>query len=350
MLRLLWILASCFWCVLLLRHQAVADEEALWGPTPSRERPPESKQSSSWWPKFPSLPFRIPFYGRSDSNPEADDALTTTTAGLTESAHHSQDHLGSGEGSISDASEPPTTLTQGLLASVAKTGPEPLPTGTSDSPHSSTTQSNNDGLVSDSYSHTSSSIRNTLFTNSPTSTSTPEQNATHTRPPGGTERAAGPSMGTTPQHLPEELTDKKEAGDFTEKMYSTIPPETTVPTALTWAAAQPTTAVPQLVDTPPATVAPHKSSETTFDRQPQYSTVSAALHTGDSTVTETHPTQSKSGQGVTEVRSGPVEEEPGVIPTAMGTDHKLEPITTSTTPSRRVNVPIVGGKKRYANQ
>lgn len=349
MLRLLWILASCFWCVLLLRNQAVADEEALWGPTPSREKPPESKQSSSWWSKFPSipsLPFRIPFYGRSDSNPEADDALTTTTAGLTESAHHSQDHLGSGEGSISDASEPSTTLTQGPLTSVAKTGRESLPTGTSDSPHSSTTQSNNDGLVSDSYSHTGSSIRNTLFTNSPTSTSTPEQNATHTHPPGGTERAAGPSMGTTPQHLPEELTDKKEAEDFTEKMYSTIPPETTVPTALTRAAAQPTTTVPQLVETTPATVAPHKSSETTFVRKPQYLTVSTALHTGDSTVTETHPTQSKSGQGVTEVRSGPMEEEPGVITTAMGIDHKLESITTSTTPSRRVNVPIVGGKQR----
>lgn len=352
MLRLLWILAFCFWCVLLLRHQAVADEEALWGTTPSRENPPENKQSSSWWPKLPSLPslpFRIPFYGRSDGNHEAA-APTTTTLGLTESDDHLQDRRGSGEERVSEASEPPTTLTQGLLTSVTKTRPESLPTGTTDSPHSSITQSNNDSLVSDSDSHTSSSVRSTLFTTSPTSTSTPEQNATHTHPPWGTERAAGPSMGATPQHLPEELTGKEGAEEFTEKIYSTISPEATVPTASTWAAAQTTTTIPGLVETtlasrhPLGPVALPKSSETTFVRKPQYSTVSIKLHTGETTVTETHPTQSESDQGVAEARSGPAEEEPGVITTAMGVDHKLESIT-STTPSQRVHFPIAGGKQ-----
>lgn len=354
MLRLLRTLAFCFWCVLLLHNQAAADEEALWGPTPSRENPPENKQSSSWWPKLPSLPslpFRIPFYGSSDSNRKAA-VLTTTTEGLTEPIDHLQDHSGSGEGSLSDASEPPTTSTQGLLTSVTKTGPESLPTGTSDSPHSSIKQSNNDSLVSDSYTPTSSSIRNTLFTNSPTTTSTPGQSATHTHPPYGTARAAGPSMGATPQHLAEELTDKEEAGDFTEKIYSTIAPETTVPTALTWAAAQTTITIPGLVEStltsrhPLGPVTPPKSSETTFVKKPQYSTVSITIHAGEATVTETHPTQSESDLGVSEARSGPMEEQPGVITIAIGIDHKLMPESiTSTTPSQSVNFPIAGGKQ-----
>ncbi|XP_041819541.1 proline-rich transmembrane protein 4 [Chelmon rostratus] len=344
MLRLLRTLAFCFWCFLLLHKQAVADEEALWGPTPSRENPPEDKQSSSWWPKLPSLPslpFRIPFYGSSDGNDEAA-VLTRTTTGLTEPIDHLQDHLGSGEGSISEASEPPITATQGLLTSVTKIGPESLPTGTSDSPHSSIAQSHNDTLVSDSYTPTSSSIRNTLFTNSPTSTSNPEQNATHTHPPQGTAGAAGPSMAATPQHLPEEPADKEEAEDFTQKIASTIAPETTVPTALTWAAAHTTATTPGLVETT-LTLTPPTSSETTFARKHQHSTVRIVLHAGEATVTDTHPTLGGADLGFSETRSGPVQEQPGVITTAMRTDHKLVPESkVSTTQSQRVNFPIAG--------
>lgn len=349
MLRLLRTLAFCFWCVVLLNKQAVADEEALWGPTTSSENPPEKKQSSSWWPKLPSLPslpsipsiqFRIPFYGSSEGNDKAA-APTNTAKELTEPIDQLQDNSGSGDGSISDASEPPTTLAQGLLTSVTKIGTESLPTGTSDSPHGSTAQSHNDTLVSDSYSPTSTSIRNTLFTNSPTSTGTPEQNATHTHPPWGTVPAAGPSMGATTQHLPEERTDGE---DFTEKSPSTIAPETTVPTALTWAATQTTTTIPGLVETALTSRPPPRSSETTSDRTPQDLPVSVTLHAGEATVTESHPAQSEADLGFSEARSGPVEEQPGVITTAMGIDRQLESIT-STTESQRVNFPIAGGKQ-----
>ena len=337
----------------------MADEEAHWGPTPSREKTPEDEKS--WWglsklPSVPSLPFRIPFFGSSDSNDEAA-VLTTTAKRLTEPIDRLQETSGSGEGSISDASEPPTTTTQGLLISVTKIRTESLPTGTSDSPHSSIAQSDNDTLVSDSYSPTSTSIRDTLFTNSPTSTSTPEQNATHTHPPRGTAGAAGPSMGATTQHLQEGLTDKEEAEDFTGKILLTIAPETTVPTALTWAALQTTTTTPGLVKTATARrnalgpVTPHESSQTTFDRKPQDSTVSVTLHAGEATIKETHPTQSEADLGFSEARSGPVEEQLGVITTAMGIDHKLvlESIT-STTQSQRVNFPIAGGKQSQSNQ
>ncbi|XP_010728954.3 proline-rich transmembrane protein 4 [Larimichthys crocea] len=349
MLLLLRTLVFCFWCFLLLHGQVVADEEALWGTTPSRENPPENKQSSSWWPKFPpipSLPFRFPFYSSSDSNDKAA-TLTTTTQGPTEPIDHLQDHSGSGEESISEASEPPTTLTQGLLTSVTKIGTESLPTGTSDSPHSSITQSHNDTLVSDSYSPTSSSIRNTLFTNSPTSTSTPERNATHTHPPWGTARAAGPSMGAIPQHLPEEVTDKEEANDFTEKISSTIAPET-VPTALTWAAARTTTTIAGLVETT-FTITPPTSSETMFVRKD--STVSITLHAEEATMMETHPTHSGADLGFSEARSGSVDEQLGVFTTAMGIDHKLVPESiTTTTQSQRVNTPIAGGKGDKADE
>lgn len=351
MLRLLWTLAFCFWCVLLVRNQAVADEEALLGPMPSKESPPENKQSTSWWlPSLPSLPFRFPFYGTTDSK-HKDAVLTTATEGLTESVHQLEDHSGSGEGSVSENSEPPTTLTQGLLTSVTKLGPETLPTGTSDSPHSSITQTNNDILVSDSNTPTSSSIRNTLFTNSPTSTSTPEQNATHTHPPSGTTRAARHSLGATPQHLEDELGDEEEAEDFTEKIHSTIAPETTVPTALTWAAAQTTTTIPGPLETTLASrhalgpVTTHKPSETTFVTQPQYTTVGITAHAEEATVTEPHHPQSESDLGVSE------DEQPGVITVAMGINHKLMPESiTSTTLSQRVNFPITAGKQSWTNQ
>ncbi|KAF3859231.1 hypothetical protein F7725_021630 [Dissostichus mawsoni] len=226
-------------------------------------------------------------------------ALTTTAKSLTEPIDPSQDNSGSGEGRILESSDPPITSTQGFLTSVTQIRTDSLSTGTSDSPHSSIAQSHNDTLVSDSYSPTSSSIRNTLFTNSPTSTSTPGQNATHTHPPRGTPPAAGPSVGATTQHLPEENTDKEEAEDFTGKIYLTIAPETTVPTVLTWAEVQTTTTTPGLVETTLTSthslrhITPATSSETTFVRKPLDSTVGVTLRAGEATMTETLPTQSR---------------------------------------------------------
>lgn len=63
-------------------------------------------------------------------------------------------------------------------------------------------------------------------------------------------------------------------------------------------------------------------------------------------MTETHPTQSEADLGFSEARSGPVEEQPGAITTAMGIDRKLVPESrTSTTQSQGVNFPIAGGKQ-----
>ncbi|KAG7225707.1 hypothetical protein INR49_012293 [Caranx melampygus] len=353
MLHLHRTLVLCFWCFLLLHSQAVADEEAFWGPTPPRENSSENKSRWFWtpslpkMPSLPSLPFNIPFMSSSNNKDEAS-VVTTTVKAVTEPINHLQDS-GSGEGSSSEASELSTASTQGPLTSVAKIRTESLPTGTSDSPYSSIAQTDNDSLVPGSHSPTSSSIRSALFTNSPTSTNAPEQNATHTRPRQGTTQAAGPSMGATTQHLPEENTDKEVAEDFTGEITSTIAPETTVPTALTWAAAQTTTTNPGLVETtlpsrhPLRPITPTTSSETTLDRKAQGSTVSITLRTEEATVAETQPTQSETDPAFSEARSGPVEEQQGVITTAMGIDHRqaLESIT-STTQSQRVNFPIAG--------
>lgn len=363
MLRLHQTFVLCFWCLLQLHRQTLADEEALWGPTPSRENPSENKQSHYWWtpslpklPSLPSLPFHIPFYSSGDSLDSNEKAatLTTTTKGLTEPIDHLQDLSGSGEGSISEASEPPTTSTQGLLTSVTKIRTESLPTGTSDSPHSSIAQNHNDTLVSDSYSPTSSSIRNTLFIKSPTSTSAPEQNATHTHSPQGFTQEARPSMGATAQQSPEERTDKDKTEDFSEKKSSTIAPETTVPTALTWAVVKTTTINPALVET---TLTRHSlgpvtspmSPQTTIVTMPQDSAVS--LSTEEATRLKTYPTQSEIDWGFSEARSGAMEEQLGVITTAMGIDHKLLLVSiTSTTQSQKVNFPIEGGKQKLKNQ
>lgn len=355
MLRLLRTLAFCFWCVSVLYDQAAADEEAHWEPTPTKENPPAKKESSSWG--FTSLyssissPFssissvlsHVTYPWGSDSTDEAT-VLTTTTVRPTEPIDHLQDNLGSGEGSFSVASESPTTPSQGLLIGVTETEPESLPTGTSDSPRSSITQSNNDTLVSDSYSPTSGAVRDTLFTGSPASTGAPKQNATHTLPPGGTARTAGPGTGATPQHLAEELVDKHRAEGFTEKIEPTIAPETTVPTALTWEVGQTATTIPTLVETTLTSIEPlgpvthPQSPETTFVTKPQLSTVS---------VTESYPTQSEPDPGTAEARSGPVEELPGVITATAGTQREPVPkeSITSTTLSQRVDFPIDGGKQ-----
>ncbi|XP_068163026.1 proline-rich transmembrane protein 4 isoform X2 [Antennarius striatus] len=340
MLRLLRTSTFCLWCFLLLHKQAVADEEAFWGPTPPREKPPEEKQTSSWWPKLPSLPsfpFQIPFIGGSDTDNEAS-ALTTTATELTKPVVHLQDY--SQEGRNFEVSEPTSTSTQELLTSVTTTGPESLSTGTSDSPQGSTAQSHNDSLVSDSYSPTSSFTRNTLFTNNPASASTSEQNATHNHPQQGTTQAAGPGEGASPPHLQEDSTE--EAEDFIEKIYSTVVPETTVPTALTWAAAQTTTTVPGLMETTGSskhTVRPVMTSgETAFVRQTQHSTVSMFLHTEEDSLKEIH--SSEPNLGFSESR---LEEELGVITTAMGLDGQpVSESITSTTQSQKVNFPIAG--------
>ncbi|KAM9845563.1 proline-rich transmembrane protein 4 [Aulostomus maculatus] len=338
MLRLL---ALCFWCLLLVQRQVLADEEAFQGPTPSRENTPETKSDSFWWtpslpklPKLPSLSLMNPF-GWSNSKDEAA-TLTTATKGLSEPFDHLQEDSGSGVGSVSEASQPPTTSTQGLLTSV-KEITESLPTGTSDSPRGSIAQSDNDTLVSDSYSPTSSFIRNTLFTESSTSTSAAEQNATHTHPPLDTTQAA--KMGATSQHLTEEHTEK-------EKISLTIAPETTVPTALTSAVAQTTTIDPGLVETTltkhPLT--PPTSSETAFVTTRQDSAV--RMSSEETTVKET-----QSQTVFFKAKSGTVEEQPRVLTTTMGVDHKLVlESMTSTSQSQKVTAGELPAKEDKADE
>nr|XP_020455175.1 proline-rich transmembrane protein 4 isoform X2 [Monopterus albus]XP_020455176.1 proline-rich transmembrane protein 4 isoform X2 [Monopterus albus] len=120
-------------------------------------------------------------------------------------------------------------------------------------------------------------------------------------------------------------------------------PETTVPTALTWAAAQTTTTNPGLVETtltsrhPLGLVTPLASSETT---RPQHRAVSISLHTVETT-TGAHPTRGGSDLSFSKTRLWPIKELSGVITTAMEIDHKpvLESIT-STTQSQGVNLQI----------
>ncbi|KAG7496331.1 hypothetical protein JOB18_016805 [Solea senegalensis] len=339
-------LVFCFWCFLLPHWQAVADEEALWGPTPSREKQPENKSSWFWTlplsklpslTSLPSLPFHNPFYRSSEDDNKA--AVSTTVA--HSSTETFDGDLSSGEGSESVASGTPITSTRGFLISVTTIRSEPLPTRTSDSPDSSVAHADNVTLVSGSP--TSSSIRSTLFTNSPTSTNAPEQNATHTQTPQGTTQAATPSMAATSQHLPEEYTDGTVAERSTRKISSTIAPEaSTAPTAST----QTPSAEPGVVKTtltirhrlrPLATPSP----ETTFVRKPHDSIVSTTVRTDDTTVSETN--QSEADPGSSEARSGPAEDQLGVITTAMGIDRRLilESIT-STTPRQRVHFPRAG--------
>lgn len=340
MLHLFRSLAFCFWCAVLLRHRAVADEEAPWGPTPPRE-------TSSWWPKPPSLssfPFRIPSFGLLDDGRDAAGLVTTAkelpnvtiNATPQPSSNHSgnsKDRLlepsGSGDGRSFDASEASGSSLQ--PTSVTKTGSESLPTGTSDFP-----RGNNGSLVPDSYTPTSSSVRNSLFTDIPTRTSSPQQHAAHMRPPWGTTQAAGSSMGVAPQHLP---------GDITQLIYSTVPPETTVPTALTWAEAH-TTTVPGLAEGPtrrpsPDLVTAPESPQTTFVESLQYSMVT------DITATEIRTPWGVSDPSVAEATSGQKEEGARVLASSTGIDRKpaLESLT-STTPSKKVKVPIARGKQR----
>lgn len=303
---------------MLLHHRAVADEEAPWGPTPPGE-------TSTWRPK-PDGPFRIP-NDRDAAAPKA----TTTNAHLFATPQPSRNHpgdseeslldpSGSGDGSSLEASEASAASPQ--PTDVANTGPESLPTGTSDFPHG-----NNDSLVPDSHAPAGASVGNTLFT-SPTSTSSPEQHAKQTRPPWGATPAAGSSVGAEPRHPP---------GDVPQRIYSTVAPEATVPTALTWAESRTTTAPGLMEGLPsPGPVFP----QTTFVGTPQYSIIT------DATVTEIHTPWGASDPSATETASGQEQEQAGVITISMGIDRTpaLESLT-STTASQRVKVPIAGGKQ-----
>ncbi|KAM8907690.1 proline-rich transmembrane protein 4 isoform 1-T3 [Spinachia spinachia] len=276
MLRLLQTVALCFWCFLLLHRQTAADEEALWGPTPSRAKP---AKGSYWWtpslPKIPSLPFRIPFYGSSKVNDESSATAEAPTEPIK------------GVGNSSEASESPATLSPVLLTGATKIGTVSLPTGTSDSPPSSgggVAQSYNGALVLDSFAPTSSSVRTTPVTNGPTSTSAPRQNGTRPHPQRGTASAAT-------RQLPEEHTAGEAQKGFTAA--------TTVPTAFTWTAAQTTTTTTTTAGTtvpsgdPVGPVTPPASAGTTFVAPPGSAFV-VTLRAAGATTAEPRPTSARS--------------------------------------------------------
>lgn len=301
MFRLLWTLS--FWCVLALCNQSVADEEAHWGATPS---PPVRTPGFSFWPKLPSFPSsfpsilsRIPFYGSSDNT----NTPTTTATRLVTPID--QDNLGSGEeeGSfLSAASQSPTTPWQQRN----RTDPRSLPTTASDSPRGSVTHHDNDALVSDSRLPTSGgssyALSDALFTAGPSKA--PQKNVTHTQqPPLGTEKAS------TTAHMEKEVVDKQEGA----KTYSTIAPETAVPTALTRGAGRTTTTMSAPVETTP----------------PQ-NTVAASVTT---------PRHLLSVSGT--------ESRPMEVTVTARNHHKLVPLgpATSAAPGLRGNSPRAGGKQ-----
>lgn len=237
MFPLLWTLS--FWCVLALCNQAVADEEAHWGATQS---PPVRTPGFSFWPKIPSFPSsfpsilsRIPFYGSSDNK----DIPTTSATGLVTSID--QDNLGSGEeeGSfLSAASQSPTASWQ----QGSWTDTKSLPTTASDSPRSSGTQHDNNILVSDYRLPTSGGghyvLSDALFTAGPSKA--PQKNIKHTQQP-----PLASEGDSTPSHMEKEVVDNQEKA----KTYSTIAPETAVPTALTRGAVRTTTTMAAPVET-----------------------------------------------------------------------------------------------------
>ncbi|XP_051911497.1 proline-rich transmembrane protein 4 isoform X2 [Hippocampus zosterae] len=172
MLRLHRTLALCFWCLLLVRKQTSADEEGLWGPTPSREKPPQKKYGSYWrtpslpkLPSLPPLPFRLPF------NPTGGQSETTELSDPT-------DRSASGDGIATEASALPTGSAQ-FLSGASEIRTESLSAATWHPPHGS---GDNGALVATSATH----IGNTP---SPTSSGMPKQNGTRRRPPPATTLA-----------------------------------------------------------------------------------------------------------------------------------------------------------------
>lgn len=299
MFRLLWTLS--FWCVLALCNQAVADEEAHWGATPN---PPVRTPGFSFWPKLPSFPSsfpsilsRIPFYGNLDNT----NTPTTTTTGLVSPID--QDNLGSGEeeGSFLSAQSPTASWQQG-----SRTDSRSLPTTASDSPRGSGTQRNNDALVSNFHLQTSGggsyALSDALFTAGPSNVL--QKNVTHTQqPPLGTKGAS------TPPKLEEEVVNKQGAA----KTYSTIAPETAVPTALTRETGQTTTTMSAPVETTPP-----QNLEAVFVTTPQH-------------LVSVSRTESRAVEVTVTARN----------------KHKLVPLgpATSAAPGLRVNSPRAGGKQ-----
>ncbi|XP_014844420.1 PREDICTED: proline-rich transmembrane protein 4-like isoform X2 [Poecilia mexicana] len=327
MLRFLWTMALFFWYYLLLHSRALADEEATGELTPSSKNSPEEKSSIySWLPSMPKFP-SFGLFGRSGGKNE--DAVSTTTAkGVTEIIGLFEDHTGSGEGSNSEESQQTTTLTQGLFMSVAKIRTEPPPTGTSDLPYSSIAQSNSETFVSP----TSSYIRNTLFTNSPHRSNTPEQNTTHMLTPWRSTTAATSSTGATENPLPNSV--YRETIFHTERISSTIPPEATAPTALTWKTVRTTTPKPGLVETTQTSthllglVTLPAISESNFVGEQEDLSVSVALHSVKGT-SEIHSTQSNWNLGLSEISLVNTEQQPGVTSTFLRTDPTTVEGTTS---------------------
>ncbi|XP_016532856.1 uncharacterized protein prrt4b isoform X2 [Poecilia formosa] len=327
MLRFLWTMALFFWYYLLLHSRALADEEATGELTPSSKNSPEEKSSIySWLPSMPKFP-SFGLFGRSGGKNE--DAVSTTTAkGVTEIIGLFEDHTGSGEGSNSEESQQTTTLTQGLFMSVAKIRTEPPPTGTSDLPYSSIAQSNSETFVSP----TSSYIRNTLFTNSPHRSNTPEQNTTHMLTPWRSTTAATSSTGATENPLPNSV--YRETIFHTERISSTIPPEATAPTALTWKTVRTTTPKPGLVETTQTSthllglVTLPAISESNFVGEEEDLSVSVALHSVKGT-SEIHSTQSNWNLGLSEISLVNTEQQPGVTSTFLRTDPTTVEGTTS---------------------
>ncbi|XP_077400127.1 proline-rich transmembrane protein 4 [Vanacampus margaritifer] len=204
MLHLHRALALIFWCLLLVHKQASADEEELWGPTLSREKPQQKKSGSYWWtlslpklPSLPSLPFRLPFYPAGGKSETAE--VNTTGQELSDPI----DQSGSGDGTMSEASALLTSSTQ-FQSSVTEIRTESILAGTSHSLH---VRNDNDTLVATSAMH----IRNT-----PTSSSTLEQNGTHRHPPWDM------TLALTVQHLPKD--DK-----FLHTLSAMMAPGITVP-------------------------------------------------------------------------------------------------------------------------
>ncbi|XP_055010044.1 proline-rich transmembrane protein 4 [Boleophthalmus pectinirostris] len=292
-------LAFLIWSMLLL--QSAADEEAPWGrtkpTTPSKEKPPERK---TW---FHFLKNRV-FGGGLDSNEQA---LTTAYKGLSQSIDQFEEISGSGHEGISETSESPTTLTQGPATS------ETHPTRTSNSAHSSTALSDNDGLVSASYSLLSS----ISSTDSPLTSPAAETTPVHTHTTWGTVQAGTASKGVIDPHLYNAQTDGEV--NISEKM-STMADKTTfeTTTTLTWA----TVETPTFSHVGAASTSTHLETKTVTQ-----------FATSKSTTTQVLTTQTTQGKPTTE----------GVAFTAMGINSEptLESIT-STTESQEVNFPIVG--------
>ncbi|KAJ0057027.1 hypothetical protein NL108_000859 [Boleophthalmus pectinirostris] len=281
-------LAFLIWSMLLL--QSAADEEAPWGrtkpTTPSKEKPPERK---TW---FHFLKNRV-FGGGLDSNEQA---LTTAYKGLSQSIDQFEEISGSGHEGISETSESPTTLTQGPATS------ETHPTRTSNSAHSSTALSDNDGLVSASYSLLSS----ISSTDSPLTSPAAETTPVHTHTTWGTVQAGTASKGVIDPHLYNAQTDGEV--NISEKM-STMADKTTfeTTTTLTWA----TVETPTFSHVGAASTSTHLETKTVTQ-----------FATSKSTTTQVLTTQTTQGKPTTE----------GVAFTAMGINSEptLESITSTT--------------------